>query len=119
MKISILLAVSSGSTAFSLRGRDQFDPQSYSKDNIITKDVAVIGGGGSGIYAAANLYKLGKSVVVVEKESITGGHTNTYVDQATGVSINYGVQAYWNSGLPLHFCICIICMHMSLIFRNE
>src|SRR4051794_19942583 len=77
--------------------RDRFDPQSYASKNVITRDVVVIGGGSSGTYAAINLQARGKSVVVVEKEAVLGGHTSTYIDPGTGVPINYGVQAYFNS----------------------
>lgn len=57
-----------------------FDPASYSSDNVITRDVAIIGGGATGTYAAMNfLLKQRKSLVVVEKEAVLGGHTNTSV----------------------------------------
>lgn len=77
-------------------GQDIFDPSFYASKNIITRDVAVIGGGSSGTYGAINLRKRGQSVVVVEKESVLGGHTNTYTDVEAGTTIDYGVQALWN-----------------------
>jgi len=75
---------------------DVFDLSHYASTDVISRDVAVIGGGSSGTYGAINLHKRGQSVVIVEKEAILGGHTNTYTDQLTGITIDYGVQAYWN-----------------------
>ncbi|KAK4184779.1 FAD/NAD(P)-binding domain-containing protein [Podospora australis] len=84
-------------------GEDQFDDKQYASKNIITRDVAVIGGGSSGTHAAISLQALGKSVVVVEKEAVLGGHTSTYVDPGTGVPINYGVQAYFNISVAAEY----------------
>ena len=76
---------------------DQFDPKNYASKDVITRDVAVIGGGSTGTYAAVNLQNLGKSIALVEKENVLGGHTNTYRDPATGVAVDYGLQAFWDS----------------------
>ena len=57
----------------------------------IVRDVVIIGGGSSGAYAALRLRDEGKSVVVIEKESVLGGHTETYVDKATQKAVDYGV----------------------------
>jgi len=95
--VGLLPAAAVASPASGPRATDQFDAQSYASVDVITRDVAVIGGGASGIYAAMNLRALGKSVVVVEKQAELGGHTNTYIDPATGTPVNYGLQAYHNS----------------------
>ncbi|KAI1402910.1 FAD/NAD(P)-binding domain-containing protein [Hypoxylon fuscum] len=63
---------------------------------VITRDVAIIGGGATGTYAAINLKDSGKSIVVVEKKGELGGHTATYHDPATGTPINYGLQVYYD-----------------------
>jgi NAD(P)-binding Rossmann-like domain len=63
----------------------------YSADAIITRDVAVIGGGATGTYSAIRLRDMGKSVVVVETNDRLGGHTNTYTDPATGGKVDIGV----------------------------
>jgi heterodisulfide reductase subunit A-like polyferredoxin len=99
MKRSILTTSCSGllSVALASSTTDQFDTQYYASNNVITRDVAVIGGGATGTYGAINLRALGKSVILIEKAASLGGHTNTYVDPATGLAVNYGVQALYNS----------------------
>ena len=46
---------------------------------------------------------MGKSVIVVEREAVLGGHENTYIDLATGTPIDYGTQAYWNISVVTEF----------------
>ncbi|KAI4863966.1 FAD/NAD(P)-binding domain-containing protein [Hypoxylon rubiginosum] len=70
---------------------------------VITRDVAIIGGGATGTYAAINLKDAGKSIVVVEKKGELGGHTATYHDPATGTPINYGLQVYYDDPLARAF----------------
>lgn len=60
----------------------------------LVRDVVIIGGGSSGTYAAIRLRDQGKSVVVVERESILGGHTETYVDPTTKQVVDYGVVLF-------------------------
>lgn len=55
----------------------QFDPCSYKADDVLVRDVVVIGGGASGTYGAIALKDMGRSVVVVEREPHFGGHVNT------------------------------------------
>ncbi|KAJ5651933.1 hypothetical protein N7507_009359 [Penicillium longicatenatum] len=83
--------------------QDIFQPSHYASNNVVVRDVAVIGGGSSGTYGAINLHKLGQSVVVVEKEAILGGHTNTYTVPETGTLIDYGVQAFWNISVTQNY----------------
>ncbi|KAI6355515.1 hypothetical protein MCOR25_008161 [Pyricularia grisea] len=61
-----------------------------STTNVLTRDVTIIGGGMTGSYAATWLYDKGYSFAVVEKQSNLGGHTQTYIDPASGVTIEYG-----------------------------
>ncbi|OCL01635.1 flavin-containing superfamily amine oxidase [Glonium stellatum] len=68
----------------------------FSESDIITRDVCIIGGGSSGTYSAIRLQQMGKSVAVVEKESVLGGHVNTYFDPVTGESFDYGVISFDN-----------------------
>ena len=63
---------------------------------IIRRDVVVIGGGSAGTYAAIGLRDKGKSVAVVEAQSVLGGHTNTYTDP-TGTKVDYGVVVFDNT----------------------
>ncbi|RLL98723.1 hypothetical protein CFD26_105332 [Aspergillus turcosus] len=67
------------------------DASQYEDASTIERDVAIIGGGASGTYAAIKLRQMGHSVVVVEREPDLGGHTNTYYDPVSGRHIDYGV----------------------------
>ncbi|KAF2274132.1 amine oxidase, flavin-containing superfamily [Westerdykella ornata] len=69
----------------------EFDAWSYKKDQIIDRDVAIIGGGSAGIYSAISLKDKGKSVIVVERKARIGGHTETYTDPVSGMPIDIGV----------------------------
>ncbi len=70
--------------------KKMFHISPFSASNIIEKNVLIIGAGSSGTYAATELLDAGKSVLVVEKEVITGGNTNTYRD-ASGAAVDYRV----------------------------
>lgn len=63
-------------------------------DSVIHKDVAIIGGGASGLYAALRLRQMNHSFVVVESRHEFGGHTATYTIPGTNTHINYGSQGY-------------------------
>ncbi|WP_285102448.1 FAD-dependent oxidoreductase [Promicromonospora sp. MEB111] len=65
----------------------------------IVRDVAVIGGGAAGTYAAIRLRELGQSVVVVERDGRLGGHTQTYTDPATGSTLDIGVVVWHDQPL--------------------
>lgn len=84
---------------------------------IITRDVAIIGGGASGSYAAIRLKEdFNQSIVVIEKadrmvcnhhlkacccteaDNIQGGHVATYDDPKTAESFNYAVQTFNDYG---------------------
>ncbi len=71
-------------------------PGSSAVENM-DRDVVIIGGGSSGSYCAVRLQQMGKSVALVEKENRLGGHTNTYVDSATGKTFDYGVHGFVNT----------------------
>ncbi|CAG7963497.1 unnamed protein product [Penicillium salamii] len=79
------------------------DPKSYDPKDVIVTDVAIIGGGAAGTYAAINLREMGQKVVLVEKKKHLGGHTNTYTDHTNNVTVDYGVQAYMNNTATLDF----------------
>ncbi|KAL2192936.1 hypothetical protein P885DRAFT_46389 [Corynascus similis CBS 632.67] len=66
---------------------------------VIQRDVAIIGGGASGAYAAIRLKEdFDQSVVVIEKAGRMGGHVSTYDDPKTGSSFNFGVQSFNDYG---------------------
>ncbi|KAJ7025906.1 hypothetical protein C8F04DRAFT_126065 [Mycena alexandri] len=62
----------------------------------VTTDVVIIGGGSAGIYTAIQLQRQGKSVFVVEKEDVLGGHTNTFHVPGTNTTFDYGVVSFAN-----------------------
>ncbi|KAF4456183.1 hypothetical protein F53441_1668 [Fusarium austroafricanum] len=63
----------------------------------IDVDVAVIGGGSSGIHAAVNLKDAGAKVAVIEKKDQIGGHAETYVNPKNKVVANIGVAVFEDS----------------------
>jgi hypothetical protein len=76
---------------------------SFIADNIITRDIAIIGGGASGTYAAIRLRELNQSVVVIERKDRLGGHTETYTDPTTQTHIELGVLEWHNTDLVKNF----------------
>ncbi|PYH91138.1 NADPH-dependent FMN reductase Lot6 [Aspergillus ellipticus CBS 707.79] len=64
-------------------------------EETITCDVCIIGGGSSGTYAAIRLKDAGKHVVVVERNSLLGGHTETFY-LPDGRHVDYGVEGVFN-----------------------
>ena len=63
----------------------------------VTVDVAVLGGGASGSYVAAQLADVyGKAVVVVDTASRLGGHVNTVKPPGSDHPIDFGVVRYQN-----------------------
>lgn len=75
----------------------------YKPKDIITRDVCIIGGGSTGTYSATRLHDMGKSVVVVEKKDVLGGHTNTYIDPVTHIPIDYGVIDFHNLSIVTNY----------------
>ncbi|PLB48434.1 FAD/NAD(P)-binding domain-containing protein [Aspergillus steynii IBT 23096] len=70
-----------------------------SQSNVLNKDVVIVGGGASGAYAAVRIRDdFGKSIALVEKESILGGHVDSYVDPQTGTPYDYGVKTFLDTG---------------------
>jgi len=61
---------------------------------VVVRDVCIIGGGSSGTYSAVALKDAGKTVAVVERKTRLGGHTETYIDPATGIPTDYGVVVF-------------------------
>jgi monoamine oxidase len=63
----------------------------------IEVDVAIIGGGASGIHAAISLKDAGAKVAVIEKRDKIGGHAETYVNPKTKAIANIGVVIFENT----------------------
>ncbi|KAJ6124594.1 hypothetical protein N7471_011911 [Penicillium samsonianum] len=80
-----------------------FEASNYHANNIIKRDVCVIGGGAAGAYAAVRLGDLGQSVVLVEKKDALGGQTEAYTVPSTGEIIDYGVENFQNTTLLRNF----------------
>ncbi|KAK8073465.1 hypothetical protein PG994_004364 [Apiospora phragmitis] len=66
-------------------------------------DVAIIGAGASGVYAAARLLDSNKTVVVLEQSDRIGGQTETYYDPTTGTPVNVGVKVFSNTTVTTDF----------------
>lgn len=71
-----------------------FDTTSYDPQDVITTDVAVVGGGSAGVYTAVRLQDYNKSIVIIERNDYLGGHAETYVDPQSKVPINLGVIVF-------------------------
>ncbi|KAH8732911.1 hypothetical protein GQ44DRAFT_600763 [Phaeosphaeriaceae sp. PMI808] len=75
-----------------------------SNPKVIDVDVAIVGGGAAGTYAAVRLREdLNASVVLIERESHLGGHVNTYNVPETNTTVEYGVQSYIRNSAALDF----------------
>jgi len=70
--------------------------KSTEDSDLITSDFVIIGGGSSGTYAAIRLRENGKTVTLIEREAVLGGHVNTYHDPVTGETLDYGVISFDN-----------------------
>ncbi|KAF2831467.1 FAD/NAD(P)-binding domain-containing protein, partial [Ophiobolus disseminans] len=71
---------------------------------VIDTDVAIIGGGAGGTYAAVRLREdLNTSIVVIEPRDHLGGHTSTYFVSEANTTLEYGVQSYLNYGPAVDF----------------
>lgn len=73
--------------------------EDFAAEDIIVRDIAILGAGASGTYAAIRLredYNL--SIAVIEKDDHIGGHTDTYTDAETQKPVDYGVLAFWDYG---------------------
>jgi NADPH-dependent 2,4-dienoyl-CoA reductase/sulfur reductase-like enzyme len=95
--LSSFLSVSSASTPCVVNGHN------HNVDEVITRDITIIGGGSAGTYAAISLQDLGKSVAVVEQTGRLGGNTETYTDPGTGATIDIGVMIFHNISVVTNY----------------
>jgi hypothetical protein len=91
-----IMAASGAAAAASALAPGGAQAATGSGPRVIKRDVAVIGGGSSGTYAAVRSRDLGKSVIVIEEKDRLGGHTELYVDPDTGTPANMGVVTWHN-----------------------
>lgn len=82
---------------------NELDPSKWPSQHVIHKDVAIIGGGSAGTYAAISLKDKKISSIVIEAKGRTGGHAVTYTDPATGIPIDYGVLVLHNEDLVKNY----------------
>lgn len=88
--------------------------EDFEQVDIITRDVCIVGGGSAGTYTATRLRQLGQSVVVVEKEALMGGMTNTYTVPGSGVKVDYGVVVFHNISIVQNYFT-----HYNVPLTNE
>ena len=70
-------------------------PGNSHTEDVITRDICVIGGGAAGTYAAIRLGDMKKSVIVIEHMDRLGGNTQTFTDPVTGIKADIGVL-FWH-----------------------
>lgn len=79
-------------------------PNAFPPAKTLTRDVAIIGGGASGTYAAVRLSQdLNTSIILIEPKDHLSGHVDTYIEPTTNTPIDYGVQTYVNYGPAPNF----------------
>jgi hypothetical protein len=85
----------------------------YEGNDVIRSDACIIGGGSGGTYAVTRLRQLGPSIIVVKKEPIMGGHTNTYTVPGSGLIIDYEVLVFHNISIVrdyfAHYNVALPC----------
>lgn len=91
----LLRALSAAAQGFSASG--------YAHQNVLIRDVLVIGGGSAGTYAAVRLNDMGHTVALVEHQSLLGGHAQTYIDPTTKTPVNYGVAYFYNDPIVTNY----------------
>jgi predicted NAD/FAD-binding protein len=71
---------------------------------VIDTDVAIVGGGASGTYAAVRLREdLNTSIIVIEPRDHLGGSVSTYTVPETNTTLEYGVQSYVRNQAAIDF----------------
>lgn len=94
MRLESLLFLAAICIAFSTDG--------FNAEDIVTRDVCILGGGATGTYAAVQLRQQGHSVALVEKKNRLGGHAETLY-LPSDKYVNYGVEGYFNNDITKNF----------------
>ncbi|KAK4234024.1 hypothetical protein C8A03DRAFT_38224 [Achaetomium macrosporum] len=74
----------------------------FRAEDIVDRDVVILGGGATGTYAAVQLRQQGHSVALVEQKSRLGGRAET-IYLPNGEYVNYGVEGYFNNAITKEF----------------
>jgi phytoene dehydrogenase-like protein len=82
--------------------RPSVNARHYNKEDIITRDVYIIGVGSTGTYSAISLECFNKSVVVVEMKGRPGGHTENF-HPATKILVDIGVEIFHNPSIETEY----------------
>jgi hypothetical protein len=91
---SVLKLLASSAATTSLLSRE-----ASARGTDLQRDVAIVGGGAAGTYAALRLRDQGKSVVILERSGRLGGHAETFHDPASGAPIDIGVIIFPDNSL--------------------
>jgi hypothetical protein len=105
MKKSVILIAARIARLVIALPQHPIDTSKYEREDIITRDVAIIGGGSAGTYSAVRLGDFNKSVVLVEIKGRLGGHTETYIDPATQIPVDYGVEIFHNLSVVTNYFV--------------
>ncbi|KAK2610097.1 hypothetical protein N8I77_003553 [Diaporthe amygdali] len=79
-----------------------FSPESYKPENVIDRDVAIIGGGSAGTYSAVRLVDHNLTAAVIKPKAQLGGHAETYTDPS-GWTVDIGVVVFEPFKLPTNY----------------
>ncbi|KAK4097107.1 FAD/NAD(P)-binding domain-containing protein [Parathielavia hyrcaniae] len=102
MRLSLWTLLASSALTLSGTTAAVRNPNSFRPEDIIDRDVVILGGGATGTYAAVQLRRRGHSVALVEQTSRLGGHAST-VYLPNGGYVNYGVEGYFNHDITKEF----------------
>ncbi|GKT40628.1 beta-cyclopiazonate dehydrogenase [Colletotrichum spaethianum] len=102
-QLLLLCALSASLINASPVGLGCYEESAFKAEDIIQRDVLIVGGGATGTYAAVRLRDQNKTIAVVERADKLGGHVDTFRDPATGAPIDYGVQAYIQNNQTTQF----------------
>lgn len=90
-------------------------------NEVVERDVCIIGGGSSGVNAAVTLKDLNKTVAVIDTKDRLGGHTETYLDPKTGEPVDIGVVIFPNTTVVTDYFakFNIPLLNTSLVVPNK
>lgn len=81
-----------------------YDGRAAPSQQVINTDIAIIGGGSAGTYAAIRLREdFNKSIVLIESRASLDGYVETYHLPETNITFDYGVQFYIRNEAATNF----------------